>query len=56
MSEQPRRRRPSLGAVFSNFRTYDAPFFTKLCLAARNTWTKALTLKDCCGNDGQPGC
>jgi hypothetical protein len=56
MSEQPPRPRPSLGAVFSNFRTFDAPFLAKLRMAARNNWIKARTRKDCCGNDGQPGC
>ena len=56
MSDESRHPRPSLGAVCANFRTCDAPFFTKLRMAARNTWTKARTLKDCCGNDGQPGC
>jgi hypothetical protein len=35
--------RPSLAAVFSNFRTYDAPLLTKLRLAARNNWIKVRT-------------
>ena len=35
---------------------YDAPFLTKLRMAARNNWIKARTRKDCCGNDGEPGC
>ena len=56
MSDESPRQRPSLGAVFSNFRTYDAPFLTKMRLLARNNWIKARTRKDCCGNDGQPGC
>lgn len=56
MSEQPDRVRPSLGAVLANFRTYDASFFAKFRMAARNNWTKARTRKDCCGNHGQPGC
>ena len=56
MSDEPRRARPSLGAVLANLRTYDAPLLTKLHLAARNNWTKARTRKDCCGNNGQPGC
>jgi hypothetical protein len=49
VSDESRRPRPSLGAVFANFRTYDAPFFTKLRLAARN---KARTRQNCRGNDG----
>lgn len=56
MSDGPPRPRPGLGAVFSNFRTHDAPFLMKLRMAARNSWTKARTLRGCCGNDGQPGC
>lgn len=56
MNDEPRRARPSLGAVFGNFRTYDAPFLAKLRMAARNNWIKARTRSDCCGNGGQPGC
>jgi hypothetical protein len=56
MSNEPRRARPSLGAVFSNFHTFDAPFLTKLRMAAHNNWIKARTGTDCCGNGGQPGC
>jgi hypothetical protein len=36
MSDARPPRRPSLGAVLSNWRAYDAPFVTKLRLAARN--------------------
>ncbi len=56
MGDEPRRQRPSLGAVFSNFRTFDAPFLTKLRMAGHNNWIKARTRDGCCGNDGQPGC
>jgi hypothetical protein len=52
----PESRRGTLGAFFSNFRTYDAPFLTKLRLAVRNNWIKARTRRDCCGNTGEPGC
>jgi hypothetical protein len=48
--------RPSLGAVFANWRAYDAPFLTKLRLAARNNWTKLRRRDTCCGHEGQPGC
>ncbi len=48
--------RPSLRAVFSNWRDYDAPFATKLRMAARNNWTKVRTRSNCCGAEGEPGC
>ncbi len=50
------RRRASLRAVFTNWRDYDAPFFTKLRLSLTNSATKLRTLSDCCGHPGQPGC
>jgi hypothetical protein len=56
VSNEPGRARPNLGAVFSNFHTFDAPFLTKLRLAVRNNWIKARARKGCCGNNGQPGC
>ncbi len=51
-----RRSRPSLGAVVTNWRTYDAPFGTKLWMLLRNNWTKLRNRSDCCGNTGEPGC
>jgi hypothetical protein len=48
--------KPSLGAVFANFREYDAPFATKVRMALRNNLKKARTRQDCCGNLGEPGC
>lgn len=56
MSEGRRRARPSLAAVFANWRQSGDPFLTKLRLTARNNWTKLRTRRDCCGNEGQPGC
>lgn len=56
MSEGPRFGRPTLGAFFSNFGTYDAPLLTKLRLAIRNNWLKARARRGCCGNAGEPGC
>jgi hypothetical protein len=47
---------PSLSAAFSNWRTYDAAFLTKLRMTAANNWRKLRTRSNCCGNDGQPGC
>jgi hypothetical protein len=56
-SHEPRRGpRPSLRAVFANWRTYDASFPAKLRMALANNATKLRTRKDCCGNLGQPGC
>ncbi len=50
------RPRPSPRAFFSNWTTYDAPFATKLRMAASNTFTKLRKHEACCGNNGQPGC
>jgi hypothetical protein len=50
------RPRPSLGATWRNFQDYDAPFATKMRMFLRNNWKKARTRKDCCGNNGEPGC
>jgi hypothetical protein len=50
------RRQPSFRALVTNWRTYDAPFATKLRLLLRNNWTKVQTRSDCCGNYGEPGC
>ena len=52
---QPRAT-PSLGAAFSNWATYDAPFATKLRMVVSNNLTKLRTRQGCCGNHGQPGC
>jgi len=41
---------------FTNFRTYDAPFPSKVRLALANTWKKVRTRSGCCGNHGEPGC
>jgi hypothetical protein len=48
--------RPSLGAMFSNWATYDAPFFTKLKMVASNNLIKVRNRQSCCGHPGQPGC
>ena len=39
-----------------NFRTYDAPFATKVRMVLSNNLKKARTRSSCCGNHGQPGC
>jgi hypothetical protein len=51
-----RPRRPSLGSAFTNWRTYEASFATKLRLALRNNWLKLRRMDNCCGNEGEPGC
>jgi len=48
--------RPSIGAFISNWREYDAPFTTKLRLAAKNYGVRVVRRSNCCGNDGEPGC
>jgi hypothetical protein len=54
--EQKRPSRPSLGAAFTNWKTYDAPFGTKLQMLLKNNLTKVRTRQQCCGQPGQPGC
>jgi hypothetical protein len=58
MTEPGQEPRPksSPGALISNWMTYDAPFVTKLRLAASNTFIKLRYQQACCGNHGQPGC
>jgi hypothetical protein len=43
-------------APIDNFRTYAAPFPTKVLLVLANNWRKVRTRSACCGNHGQPGC
>ena len=50
------RQAPDPGDTIRNFREYDAPFATKLRIAARNNLIKIRTLSPCCGNHGEPGC
>jgi hypothetical protein len=50
------RPQPSLGALLSNWASYDASFTAKLRMAASNTLIKLRTHQGCCGNHGQPGC
>ena len=53
--EEPRGR-PSPGAFFSNWTSYDASFAAKVRMAASNTFIKLRKHQPCCGNNGQPGC
>jgi hypothetical protein len=56
MGTSDHRPRPSLGAVFSNWATYDAPFAAKLRMVVSNNLIKLRKRQNCCGNHGQPGC
>jgi len=42
--------------MLSNWSTYDAPFPTKVRMAAANTFIKLWKRQACCGHHGQPGC
>jgi len=48
--------RPSIAALISNWREYEAPFATKLRLAVRNSTLRFVRRSTCCGHDGEPGC
>jgi hypothetical protein len=54
--DEPNHSRPSTRALFANWRTYDAPFMTKLRMAVSNNLTKIRTKSTCCGHPGEPGC
>ena len=48
--------KPSFRVTLANFKDYDAPFATKVKMAAANNLKKLRTKSNCCGNHGQPGC
>jgi hypothetical protein len=48
--------RPSIAAIISNWREYDAPVHVKLRLALRNYALRFVRRSTCCGNHGEPGC
>lgn len=48
--------RPSIRDFFRNFDDYDAPLDKKVRKAVSNNVKKLVTLKDCCGHPGEPGC
>jgi len=48
--------RAYVGRFATNWSTYEAPFWTKAGMLARNRFRALVLLKGCCGNDGQPGC
>jgi hypothetical protein len=41
---------------FTNWRAYDAPLPIKLGLTFRNRLKATLSVRQCCGHHGQPGC
>ena len=49
-------RRPSFRAFSANWRSSDLPFLDKLAKTVKNNAKKAVTLSQCCGNHGEPGC
>jgi hypothetical protein len=53
---RPGMARPSLKDLFRNFDDYDAPLDRKVRKALRNNAKKVLTLSECCGHPGEPGC
>jgi hypothetical protein len=42
--------------MLSNWKTYEAPFATKVRLTFSNNWIKVRKRQNCCGSYGQPGC
>lgn len=50
------RHRGSPGTFFKIWRASDKPFLEKCALVVKNNFIKVRTLKDCCGNYGEPGC
>jgi hypothetical protein len=51
-----KRDRGSAGQAWRIWRESEEPFLRKCKLAAKNEFIKLRTLKDCCGNYGEPGC
>ena len=48
--------RPSIRDFFRNFDDYDGSWDKKIRKAFLNNTKKVLTLSDCCGHPGEPGC
>lgn len=48
--------KPSIGRLFKNFDEYDGSLDKKVRKAVTNNLKKVVTLSDCCGNPGEPGC
>ena len=56
LQEDQSRFRPSLQAIFSNWRRSKAPFHVKLGMVIRNNWIKISHGSSCCGHHGEVGC
>ena len=52
----PVMARPSLRDLLRNFDDYDARLDTKVRKAFLNNAKKVVTLSECCGHPGEPGC
>lgn len=48
--------RPSGRDLFRNFDDYDGPIDEKVRKAVANNVKKLVTLSNCCGHPGEPGC
>jgi hypothetical protein len=48
--------RPSLKSFLKNFDSYDGSIEEKARKAVTNNLKKVVTLSDCCGHPGEPGC
>jgi len=51
-----KRDRGSASEGWRIWRESDEPFLKKVGLSFKNQFIKIRTLKDCCGNYGEPGC
>jgi hypothetical protein len=51
-----KRDRGSVGQSWQIWRESEEPFLKKIRLGFKNQFIKMRTLKDCCGNYGEPGC
>ena len=47
---------PNPKDLFRNFDDYDAPLDKKVRKALTNNVKKLVTLSNCCGHPGEPGC
>lgn len=50
------KQRPSLQAIFSNWKNSPEPFLTKLGMALKNNLIKLRKGQNCCGHYGEVGC
>lgn len=48
-------RKPDIKVFFTNLKS-SIPWYEKIYKLFRNNFKKIITLKNCCGNLGEPGC